>query len=182
MENIQMIVRKVSLVALPSLQSRVHYVHTTLQTPRKSMANAIHLLLPTHAQDIAGGIAQKINTQLLLKIKPHAQKLLTQFLRHLPTHHPEVETNRKMLTITKSEISAISVEGNYWGMAWHCLQRAAWRNGGSSPQRVQCKLATACSAGSSVEAATTPSRHHVGDNARTEQCGKNIINATVNNN
>jgi len=51
-------------------------------------------------------------------------------LRHLPTHHPEVETNRKIPTIIKSENSAISVERNYWGMAWHCLQRAVWRNGG----------------------------------------------------
>jgi len=49
----------------------------------------------------------------------------------LPTHHSEIEPNSIVIpTITKSEISAISVERNYWGMAWHCLQRAVWRNGG----------------------------------------------------
>jgi len=48
-----------------------------------------------------------------------------------------------------------------------CIQRAVWRNGGSSPQKVQWKLATACPAGSSVEAATTPSRHYVIGKRRT---------------
>ena len=43
----------------------------------------------------------------------------------------------------------------------HYTQRAVWRNGGSSPQKVQWKLVTDCPAGSSMEAATTPSRHHV---------------------
>jgi len=32
---------------LPSLRSRVRYAHTATQTPRKKMANAITLLLPT---------------------------------------------------------------------------------------------------------------------------------------
>ena len=109
---------------LPSFQSRVHSVHTTLKPPRKPMATAIRLLLPTYAQVKAGGFVQKSKTQFLPESKPHAQKLLTQFLRHLPTHHPEVETNRKMLTITKSEISAISVEkniGEWYGTA--CNER-----------------------------------------------------------
>jgi len=43
----------------------------------------------------------------------------------------------------------------------HCLQRAVWRNGGRSPQKRQCEFVSLCPAGSSVEAATTPSRHHV---------------------
>jgi hypothetical protein len=33
---------------LPSLRCRVRYAHTATQTPRKKMANAIILLLPTH--------------------------------------------------------------------------------------------------------------------------------------
>jgi len=28
--------------------------------------------------------------------KPHASKLLTQFLRHSPTHHPEIKEDRKI--------------------------------------------------------------------------------------
>ena len=40
----------------------------------------------------------------------------------------------------------------------HCSQRAVWRNGGSSPQKRQCKFETLYPAGSLVEAATTPSR------------------------
>ena len=38
-----------------------------------------------------------------------------------------------------------------------------------SPQIMQCKLASYYPAGSSVEAATTQSRHHVGRNARAAQ-------------
>jgi len=38
-----------------------------------------------------------------------------------------------------------------------------------SPQKVQWKLATVCPAGSSVEAATTQSRHHVSSNAWATQ-------------
>jgi len=38
-----------------------------------------------------------------------------------------------------------------------------------TPQIMQCKLASYYSAGSSVEAATTPSRHHVSSNGRTVQ-------------
>ena len=52
------------------------------------------------------------------------------------------------------------------------VQRAVWRNGGRSPQKVQCELATYCPAGSSVEAATTPSRHHV-KCKRGTGCGDN---------
>jgi len=37
-----------------------------------------------------------------------------------------------------------------------------------SPQIMQCKLASYYPAGSSVEAATTQSRHHVASNARTK--------------
>jgi len=77
-------------VALPSFQSRVHSVHTTLQTPCKPMATTIRLLLPTHAQVKVGGFVQKSKTSFLPERKPHAQKLLTQFLRHLPTQHPEI--------------------------------------------------------------------------------------------
>jgi hypothetical protein len=97
---------KISPVAFPSFQSRVHSVHTTLKTSRKKMsANppasilynkkynmrhpifaSIILLLPTHAQDKAGGLVQKSVTQILPDSKPHALKLLTQFLRHLPAH------------------------------------------------------------------------------------------------
>jgi len=38
-----------------------------------------------------------------------------------------------------------------------------------SPQIMQCKLANYYPAGSSVEAATTQSRHHVSGNGRTER-------------
>jgi len=138
---------EVSPVALPSLQSRVHSVHTILQTTRKKMANSILLLLLTHAQDKAREFVRKSKTLFLPDSKPHAQKLLPQFLRHLPTHHPEIETNSKILTMIKSENSAISVERNYWGMAWHCLQRAVWRNGGcdslDSTTKQQVKLLVA---------------------------------------
>jgi len=139
---------KILPVAFPSFQSRVHSVHTTLQTARKPMAAAIRLLLPTLAQDNAREFVRKSKTQFLPKSKPHAQKLLTQFLRHLPTHHPEIETISKILTITKSENSVISVERYYWGMAWHCLQRAVWRNGGcgslesTTKQRVKWLVAS----------------------------------------
>ena len=129
--NRKLIQEELLPVALPRFQSSVHSVHTTLKTARKPMATAIRLLLLTHAQDNAREFVRKSKTQFLPKSKPHAQKLLTQFLRHLPTHHPEIEENRTMISsLRKSEISAISVERNYWGMAWHCLQRAVWRNGG----------------------------------------------------
>jgi hypothetical protein len=38
---------------------------------------------------------------------------------------------------------------------------AVWRNGGSSPQKVLCEFGSLPPAGSSVEAATTPSRWDV---------------------
>jgi hypothetical protein len=38
---------------------------------------------------------------------------------------------------------------------------AVWRNGGSIPQKVQCEFGSLPPAGSSVEAATTPSRWDV---------------------
>jgi hypothetical protein len=56
---------------------------------RRPIFASILLLLPTHAQDKTGGFVQKSETQFLPESKPHAQKLLTQSLRHLPTHHPE---------------------------------------------------------------------------------------------
>jgi hypothetical protein len=82
-------------VALPSFQSRVHSVHTTLKTSRKKMsANpcagilyrkkynmrrpifaSIILLLPTHAQDKAGRFVQKSKTSFLPESKPHASKI-----------------------------------------------------------------------------------------------------------
>ena len=45
---------------------------------------------------------------------------------------------------------------------WRVVQqtRAVWRNGGRSPQKRQCEFESLYPAGSSVEAATTPSRHH----------------------
>ena len=115
MANRYRINQTISPVALPRFQSRVHSVHTTLKTPRKKMsANlpasilyrksynmrcpifaSILLLLPMHAQNKAGGIGRKNKTQFLPESQPHAQKLLTQFLRHLPTHHPIQE--RKIL-------------------------------------------------------------------------------------
>ncbi|MCL2303450.1 MAG: hypothetical protein FWC37_09395, partial [Lentimicrobiaceae bacterium] len=145
-----MLLKRVIMVALPSFQSRVHSVHTILKTARKKMsANprasilyskkynmrypifaSILLLLPTHAQDNAGGFVQKSKTSLLPEGKPHAQKLLTQFLRHLPTH-PEIEVNRRIISkMTKSDILKDSSEKKKGGMAWHCLQRAVWHNGG----------------------------------------------------
>ena len=77
--------KKISPVALPSLQSSVHSVHTTLQPPRKKMlANlctcilynkkynmrhqifaSIILLLPAHAQEKAGEFVQKSETPFL---------------------------------------------------------------------------------------------------------------------
>jgi hypothetical protein len=38
------------------------------------------------------------------------------------------------------------------------VNEAVWRNGGSSPQKVQCEFGSLLPARSSVEAATTPSR------------------------
>jgi hypothetical protein len=38
---------------------------------------------------------------------------------------------------------------------------AVWRNGGSIPQKVRCEFGSLPPAGSSVEAATTPSRWDV---------------------
>jgi len=124
--------RKIMLpVALPNFQSCVHSIHTTLKTPHKKMsANpragilynkkynmrhpifaSIILLLPAHAQDNAVGFVGKLKTQFLPKSKPHAQKLLTQFLRHLPTHHPEIEKNSITTpSMTKSDMLKISAE------------------------------------------------------------------------
>jgi hypothetical protein len=45
------------------------------------------------------------------------------------------------------------------------LNEAVWRNGGSSPQKVQCDFGSLPPARSSVEAATTPSRWDVVGNA-----------------
>lgn len=44
---------------------------------------------------------------------------------------------------------------------WPAYNEAVWRNGGSSPQEVQCEFGSLYPAGSSVEAATTPSRWDV---------------------
>jgi hypothetical protein len=112
-------------VALPSFQSRVHSVHTTLKTARKRTATAVPLLLPTLAQEKAGVVIKKSETQNLLESKPHAQKLLTQFLRHLPTHHPDIETNNTIIpSMTKSEILKETAEREEARMAWHYIQRA----------------------------------------------------------
>ena len=46
-------------------------------------------------------------------------------------------------------------------MECYCLQRAVWRNGGSSPQTILCGNERLYPAGSIVEAATTPSRWDV---------------------
>jgi hypothetical protein len=145
---------KMPPVAFPSFQSRVHFIHTTLKTARKKMSanprasilyrksyNMHHpifapilLLLPTHAQNNAGEFVQKSETQFLPKSKPHVQKLLTQFLRHLPTHHPEIETNKRIMpSMEKSEIWRETAERKEARMAWHYIQRAVWRNGGRKP-------------------------------------------------
>jgi hypothetical protein len=163
---------KILPVALPSFQSRVHSVHTTLKTPRKKMsANppasilynkkynmrrpifaSILLPLPTHAQDNAEVIAQKSETQFLPECKPHAQKLLTQFLRHLPTHHPEIEVNKTIKKKKKkSESLKNSPERKEARMAWHYIQRAVWHNGGcvsldsTTRQQVKWLVASVCS-------------------------------------
>jgi hypothetical protein len=139
MENNRDLAKKDFLsVALPSFQSRVHSVHTTLKTPHKKMsANprasilyrksynmrhpifaSILLLLPTHTQDRSGEFVQKSKTQFLPESKPHAQKLLTQFLGHLPTHHPEIEMNRVIIpSVEKSEIWEKRLKGK--NREWH---------------------------------------------------------------
>jgi hypothetical protein len=144
-------VNKILLVALPSFQSRVHSVRTTLKTPRKKMsANpragilyrksynmrrpifaSIILLLPAHAQKNTREYIQKSETQFLPDSKPHAQKLRQQFLRHSPTHHPEIETNNTLIpSKTKSEVLKETTERKEARMAWHYIQRAVWHNGG----------------------------------------------------
>jgi hypothetical protein len=131
MENLQLTFKEILPVALPRFQSRLHSVHTTLKTPRKPMANAIRLLLLTQAQKNSEGLVQKSNTQFLPENKPHAQKLLTQFFRHLPTHHPEIEMNRIIMpSMKKSESLKNSSERKEARMAWHYIQRAVWHNGG----------------------------------------------------
>jgi hypothetical protein len=52
--------------------------------------------------------------------------------------------------------------------AWKATSanEAVWRNGGGSPQKVQYEFGSLSPAGSSVEAATTPSRWGVSGNAR----------------
>jgi len=87
--------KEISSFALPSFQSSVHYIHTTLKTPRKKMsANfrsgilygksynmrrpifaSIILLLPAHAQAKIGGFVQKSETQFLPENKPHVSKI-----------------------------------------------------------------------------------------------------------
>jgi hypothetical protein len=105
MNNVQLTFEKLLPVALPSLQSRVHSVHTTSKTARKRMAAAIPLLLPTPAQEKIGGFVQKSETQFLPESKPHAQKLLMQFLRHFSIHRPEIEANSTVISkLKKSEI------------------------------------------------------------------------------
>jgi hypothetical protein len=172
MDNVQLTFKKISPVALLRFQSRVHSVHTTLKTTRKKMsANpcasilygkkynmrhpifaSIILLLPTHTQDKAGGFVQKSETQFLPESKPHAQKLLTQFLRHLPTHHPEIETNNKMIPkMTKSGILKDLPDRKKRGMACYSRQRAVWHNGGCTSlnsvaeQQVKWLVARVCS-------------------------------------
>jgi len=54
------------------------------------------------------------------------------------------------------------------------IERAAYNErfakmAGVFPLKNLCELATICPAGSSMEAATTPSRHHVVGNGRTAQ-------------
>jgi hypothetical protein len=143
--------QKISPVALPSFQSSVHSVHTILKTPRKKMSvnprasilyrrsynmcrpifASILLPLPAYAQSNAGGFAQKSETQFLLESQPHAQKLLTQFLRHLPTHHPEIDASRTITpSMEKSESWEETTERKEARMAWHYIQRAVWHNGG----------------------------------------------------
>jgi hypothetical protein len=146
--------KKISPVAFPSFQSRVHSVHTTLKTSRKKMSANPHagilyrksynmrrpifasilLPLPTHAQNNASGFAQKSENQFLPASKPHAQKLLRQFLRHLPTHHPEIEIITTMTaSVEETEIWKETAERKEARMAWHYIQRAVLRDCGSNP-------------------------------------------------
>jgi hypothetical protein len=76
---------------------------------------AIILLLPTHAQDNAGEIVQKRYTEFLLEIKPHAQKLLMQFLMHLPTHHPDIEKNIKYFSVIKKHYFCSAIKKEKYG-------------------------------------------------------------------
>jgi hypothetical protein len=87
--------------------------------------------LPAHAQDNARGFVQKSKTKFLSESKPHAQKLLTQFLRHFPTHHPEIDMIMTALPkLTNSEILKNLPERKEARMARHYIQRAVWHNGG----------------------------------------------------
>jgi hypothetical protein len=51
---------------------------------RRPIFASILLLLPAHAQAKTGGFVQKSETQFPPESKPHAQKLLTQFLSICP--------------------------------------------------------------------------------------------------
>jgi hypothetical protein len=158
---------KITPVAFPSFQSRVHYVHTTLKTARKQMAAATPLLLPTPAQENAGGFVQKSKTQNLPERKPHAQKLLTQFLRHLPTHHPEIEVNRITLPkMTESKVLQASVERKEARMAWHYIQRAVWQKRALS-RWIAIRYFQICGLWRVCESSSSPSRHYVTCHFRT---------------
>jgi hypothetical protein len=76
------------------------------------------LLLLTQAQKNSEGLVQKSNTQFLPKSKPHAQKLLSQFLRHLPTHHPEIEINSTIIMLKEAENLKISFDKKR-NREWH---------------------------------------------------------------
>jgi hypothetical protein len=136
---------------LPSFQSRVHSVHTTLKTACKPMASAIRLLLPTQAQEKTGGFVQKRKTPFLHERKPHAQKLLMQFLRHLPTHHPEIEVNSILLPKMKeSEILQTSVERKEERMTSTASNERFHASGGVCPLTVLWEFGSLTPAGTFV--------------------------------
>ncbi|MCL2289320.1 MAG: hypothetical protein FWC34_01245 [Bacteroidetes bacterium] len=114
-----------------STNPRASILYDKKYNMRHPIFASILLLLPAHAQAKTGGFVQKSETQFLPESNPHAQKFLTQFLRHLPTHHPEIEDNSAIIpNLTKSVILKETPERKKGGMAWHCLQRAVWHNGG----------------------------------------------------
>lgn len=96
-------------------------------------------------------------------LKPHSQPRAKKWLRHylaLPTHHPFGKLNRyrKM----KSGILKITTEKERnWEMACTAYNERFCVIAAVAPQIIQCKLASYYPAASSVEAATTQSRHHV---------------------
>ena len=53
--------------------------------------------LPAHVQDKTGELFRKVKLSFYRKASFMSQKLLTQFLRHLPTHYSEIEANSTII-------------------------------------------------------------------------------------